>query len=195
MAIRYWGVPLSEDECQLLLSELSVPAFQGADAAQILKVVEKVVGVTTEPDLDSLETKLDDFITLGAVTTAPSPRTAVSFKQEFFHARGLGSLKSAFGPPRPIPQIVLYDDLMAAYNDESPGGHASLVKEVDFDTQFIYLIDPNAQKRRSPTYYTFEDFERGWKCYEQATIILYPASSYLTARSVTTTLSLGDRIE
>ena len=192
MAARYWGVQLSDSECGRILAELAVPAFRGPDAAQIVKAVEQVVGTSTEPSPTSLETKLEDFLESGTITT---PSTQISLRQDFFHARGIESLKPAFQVAKPIPQIVIYDDLMASYNVESPGGHASLVERLDFDAGFIYLIDPNAEKRKSPIYYTFDDFRRGWKSFEQATIILYPAGFYRTTRSITSSLALGDDVE
>jgi hypothetical protein len=194
MAIRYWGIEVSEQECGTILEKLSVPAFEGPDARQIVKAVEQVIGMATEIEPTALDTKLDDFISSGALTV-PATRTQESFSQEFFHARDLSSLRVAFRVSPHVPQIVIYDDVMASFHEESPGGHAALVHTLDFDTRFIYLVDPNAPARRgSPIYYTFDDFERGWRSFEQATVILYPSRLYKTVRSLVSMPNLGGSI-
>jgi len=136
-----------------------------------------------------------DFITTGSITTPPSSKTTTPLEQQFFHANGLEALKTAFGPTKPVPQIVIYDDVLAAYNDEGSGGHAAIVSELNFETGFIYLVDPNPQRRRTASYFNFDDFRRGWNVFDQATIVLYPATFYQTTRSVTTALGLGGTIE
>lgn len=191
MAIKYWGVEVSERECAAILDELPVPAFEGPNARQIVRAIERVIGMVTEIEPAALETKLDDFITTGTMTVSAAP-SQKPFRQDFFHAGDLSSLKGAFQVSSTVPQIVIYDDSMALYHEESPGGHAALVHTLDFETRFIYLVDPNAQARRgSPIYYTFDDFERGWKSFEQSTVILYPSHLYKTVRSVVSSSSLG----
>ena len=192
MAIRYWGTEISDSDCKRILDDVSVPAFEGPNPRQIVKVIEEVVGMSEEIEPSSLDTKLDDFITTGTLTSAPAAHDQKTFKVDFFHARGLNSLESAFRIDPHIPQIVIYDDVMASYHEESPGGHAALVHTLDFDTRFIYLIDPNAQARRgSPIYYTFDDFERGWKSFEQSTVIIYPTQILKSVRSSVSASNLG----
>ncbi len=190
MAVRYWGIEVSDDRCREILDGLSVPAFEGPDARQVVTAVQEVVGMTAESG--SLDTKLDEFITGGTLTTSPPTTTHKSLKQDFFHAKSIDSLKPAFLVKPAIPQIVIYDDVMASFHEESPGGHASLVHSIDFNTRFIYLVDPNAQARRSPMYYSFDDFERGWRSFDQAAIILYPPNLFHVTRSLTTAMHLGD---
>jgi hypothetical protein len=195
MALRYWGIDLSDEECERILGELQVPAFEGADAGQVVKAVEQVIGEASETDETSLEIKLDRFlIEEAAVTTAPpAVSSKVSVRQEFFHARGIDALRPAFMVSKPIPQLVIYDEVLATYHEESPGGHACIVQRLDFDAHFVYLIDPNVQARRTPTYYSFDDFERGWKAFENSTCIIYPSDLYRTVRSIVATSGLGVR--
>jgi hypothetical protein len=195
MAIKYWGTEISDTDCAKILDDLSVPAFEGPNPRQIVKAIEQVMGMSGEIEPAALDTKLDDFITTGTLTTVPTAREQRTFREDFFHARDLNSLKSTFQVEPQIPQIVIYDDVMASYHEESPGGHAALVHTLDLDTRFIYLIDPNAQARRgSPIYYTFDDFERGWKSFEQATVILYPTQLYKSVRSAVSASNLGGPI-
>jgi hypothetical protein len=86
---------------------------------------------------------------------------------------------------------VIYDEVMASSHEESPGGHACIVQRVDFDTHLVYLIDPNLLMRRTPTYLTFDDFERGWRSFEQLTFLIYPSQLYQTARTLVTSRGLG----
>ncbi len=192
MAARYWGVELSNDRCDDILAQMNVPVFKGPDASQIVEAVEEVVGIAREDVSTSRETRLDDFITSGSITTTPTGGSHISLKQDFFHASRIESLKACFQVSRPIPQIVIYDDILASANEESPGGHASILHSLNFDSELVYLIDPNLQARKTPIYYTFDDFSRGWKSFEQATILLYPAGLYQTVRSLTSTKGLGE---
>lgn len=192
MAIKYWGTEISDADCAKILDDLSVPAFEGPNPRQIVKTIEQVIGMSEEIDPSALDTKLDDFITTGTLTTIPAARGQKTFREDFFHARDLKSLKSSFQVTPHVPQIVIYDHVMASYHEESPGGHAALVHTLDFDTRFIYLVDPNAQARRgTPIYYTFDDFERGWKSFEQATVIIYPTQLLKSVRSAVNTSDLG----
>jgi hypothetical protein len=192
MAIRYWGVPLTDEECQDVLSRITVPAFTGADLRQVLDVVKQVLGeVSDRSDESGLQMRVDDFVATGALTMPSSAKTKIPLKQEFFHAKSISSLKEAFKPAKPIPQIVIYDDFMAEYNEEGSAGHASIVEELNFDTEFVYLIDPKAQKRKKASYLSFDDFEKGWKVFEQTAIILYPATFYRTIRNLTSALGMG----
>lgn len=186
MAVKYWGADVTADRCQEILDELAVPAFEGADGSQVVKAVESVLGEAAEGDEDSLETKLDRFFieqkpveTKGTSAIGPAP-----LREEFFHAEGIDALKAAFVPKKPIPQIVIYDEVMAASHEESPGGHACVVQRIDPDTQLVYLIDPNLLMRRTPTYLTFDDFERGWRSFEQLTFLIYPSQLYQTVRTL-----------
>ena len=190
MAVRYWDVEVSNDRCQEIIDHLPVPAFEGPDAKQVLKAVDEVIGVTAETEVAMLEPRIEDFIDSGSFTTLAPRRIQPSLKQDFFHAKSIEVLKACFHITPAIPQIVIYDDIMANYNEESPGGHASLVHSLDFQSRFVYLIDPNVQARRSPVYLSFDDFTRGWKSFEQATIVLYPTSLYKTVRSLTTMTGL-----
>lgn len=192
MAVKYWGIDISDEECQRVLSQLQVPAFEGSDAGQVLETVELVIGEATEVDSISLEIKLDRFFAQeGTVTTTSSSSVRVPLKQEFFHAKDIASLRSGFMVTKPIPQIVIYDEVLATFHEESAGGHACIVQRLDLETRFVYLIDPNAQARRTPMPYAFEDFERGWKSFEQSTCIIYPSDIYRTARSLVATARLG----
>jgi len=194
MAIKYWGTEVSEPDCDTILNGLSVPAFEGPNARQIVKSVEQVIGMSTEVEPRSLDATLDDFVSSEGVTV-PAAQSRGSFRQELFHARDLGSLRAAFKVSRQIPQIVIYDDDMASYHEQSPGGHAALVHTLDFGTRFIYLVDPNQQARRgSPIYYTFDDFERGWRPFVQSTVIIYPSQLYTTVRSIVSVPNLGGSI-
>jgi hypothetical protein len=192
MAVKYWGIELSVEESQRILNQLHVPAFEGADGGQVVKAVEQVIGEMTQLDESDLEIKLDRFLMEeGAVTSSPSRFDRMPIRQAFFHANGIESLKSAFAVSKPIPQIVIYDEVLATYHEESPGGHACIVQKVDFDARFVYLIDPNAQTRKSPTYFNFDDFERGWRSFEQATCLIYPSDLYQTVKSFVATSRLG----
>ncbi len=194
MAVKYWRIDLSNEDCHRILSQLAVPAFEGADAGQVVKAVEHVIGEATETNEDDLGVKLDRFFTdEGAVTKVPLTSPRAPIKQEFFHARRVDTLRAALSVSKAIPQIVIYDEVLATYHEESPGGHACIVQKLDFDANLVYLIDPNIQARRTPTYYTFDDFERGWRAFEQATCIIYPRDLYHTVRSVVATSVLGAR--
>jgi len=193
MAVKYWGVEVTGDRCHEILDKLAVPAFEGADGSQVVKAVESVLGEITEGDDDTLETKLDRFFIQQEplVTKGPSATGPIPIKQEFFHAPGIDALKPAFTPSKPIPQIVIYDEVMATSHEESPGGHACIVQKVDFENHLVYFVDPNLLMRRTPTYLTFDDFERGWRSFEQLTFIIYPSQLYQTVRSVVTSRGLG----
>jgi len=193
MAMKYWGVEITTDRCQEILDKLSVPAFEGADGSQVVKAVENVLGEVTEGDEDSLETKLDRFFIeqKPLETRGPSAAGPTPLKQEFFHAGGIDALKAAFVPKKPIPQIVIYDEVMAASHEESPGGHACVVQRIDPDTRLVYLIDPNLLMRRTPIYLSFDDFERGWRSFEQLTFLIYPSQLYQTVRALVTSRGLG----
>src|SRR6266540_1203270 len=58
MAIKYWGIELPESECQRILSEINVPAFQGANPSQVFSVVKQVVGATAEEEESARDTRL-----------------------------------------------------------------------------------------------------------------------------------------
>ncbi len=194
MAVRYWGVQLTDEECQDMLSRVNVPAFRGADLGQVLEVTKEILGETSGlSDESGLQMKVDDFVAKGTLTMPSSAKAKIPLKQELFHAKGIASLKEAFKPAKPIPQIVIYDDFMAEYNEEGSSGHASIVEELNFDTGFVYLIDPKAQKRKKASYLTFDDFEKGWKVFEQTTVMLYPASFYRTNRNVTSALGTSQK--
>jgi len=195
MAVKFWGIDLSEDECQRILAELQVPTFSGADGGQVVRAVERVLGEVTETDETSLEMKLDRFFAeTGAVAESQSTSPKIRLKQDFFHAASIDSLKPAFNVVRPIPQIVIYDEVLATYNEESPGGHACIVQKLDSTARFVYVIDPNVQARRKPTYYSFEDFERGWGAFDQSTCMIFPPDLYHTVRSAVGTSRLGARL-
>ena len=194
MAVRYWGVQLTDEECRDVLSRINVPAFRGADLGQVLEVIKEVIGETSDVSNESgLQMKVDDFVAKGALTTAPSVKAKIPLRQELFHAKGISSLREAFKLAKPIPQIVIYDDFMAEYNEEGSSGHATIIEELNLETKFVYLIDPKAQKRKTASYLSFDDFERGWKILEQTTIMIYPATFYRTNRNVTTALGIDQK--
>src|SRR5947209_17979894 len=76
MAARYWGIELSDMECQRILTDLAVPAFQGSDARQIIRAIQQTVGFTPDSD-PNLETRLDDFVNSGTFTVPPSKKTRI----------------------------------------------------------------------------------------------------------------------
>ena len=70
MAIKYWGIDVSEDECQRILGGLQVPAFQGADGGQVVKAAAPG-GLVTKMAYDGAGRPTVAYTTDGGGDAAP----------------------------------------------------------------------------------------------------------------------------
>jgi hypothetical protein len=85
----------------------------------------------------------------------------------------LNSLAPFFKTGPPIPQILVFNQLLMTHNINGPN-HAVLLHSIDFEKEKLFVIDSTKHQLKEPDIYDFRKFEKAWRDVQNLQIITYP---------------------
>jgi len=147
------------------LASESFNEYRGTSIRDIMRKIPREPSVTTEDAL-SKENEVEkgigfkgtQFLELVIRPNTPS---------------GLESLIPFFQTQPPIPQILVFDQLLMTHNMKG-NYHAVLLSSIDFEKEKLFVIDPTKVHLMEPDVYDFRLFQRAWRACENLQIITYP---------------------
>ena len=86
---------------------------------------------------------------------------------------GLESLVPFFQTRPPIPQILVFDQLLMTHNITG-NYHAVLLYSLDFEKEKLFVIDPTKVHLLEPYVYDFRLFQKAWRERQNLQIVTYP---------------------
>jgi hypothetical protein len=87
--------------------------------------------------------------------------------------KDLHSLAPFFRTGPPIPQILVFNQLLMTHNMDGPN-HAVILYSIDYEKEKLFVIDSTKHKLKEPDVYDFRKFEKAWKVVQNLQIITYP---------------------
>ena len=167
MSARYWksfypeiNLPTDLKEWQEFASE-SFVLYRGTSIRDMMR--KKPIGIsepieTAIPEKENIIDKPIQFTELVIKPHTPN---------------GFESLVPFFQTRPPIPQILIFDQLLMTHNI-SGTYHAILLHSIDFEKEKLFVIDPVKHKLLEPYVYDFNRFRQAWKERQNLQIITYP---------------------
>jgi hypothetical protein len=87
--------------------------------------------------------------------------------------KDLNSLAPFFQTGPPIPQILVFNQLLMTHNIDGPN-HAVILHSIDFEKEKLFVIDSTKHQLKEPDIYDFRKFEKAWRDVQNLQIITYP---------------------
>ena len=167
MSARYWksfypelSLPTDLEEWQEFASE-SFVLFRGTSIRDMIRKTPTEIPEPTEIAIPEKEEITDKPIQFSELVI--KPHTPIGFN----------SLAPFFQTRPPIPQILVFDQLLMTHNI-SGTYHAILLHSIDFEKEKLFVIDPAKRHLLEPYVYDFNLFQKAWKECQNLQIVTYP---------------------
>jgi len=171
MSARYWqsfypelNLPTDLKVWEEFASE-SFLEYRGASIRDMMRRMPKGTTEAKEAILSKEDVEIEKIISkqiqfLELVVKANTPS-------------GLESLLPFFQTRPPIPQILVFDQLLMTHNIRS-NFHAVILYSLDFEKEKLFVIDPTKVHLLEPDVYDFRLFRKAWRECQNLQIITYP---------------------
>ena len=176
MSARYWKsffpeLNLPTDlEVWKKFADKSFLEYRGTSIHDMMRKAPIAIPLETEATLPE---DVGEKETIGPKPTEAHPTQFLDLVVKINALNGLESVVPFFQTRPPLPQVLVFDQLLMTHNIRG-NYHAVILHSVDFEKEKLFVIDPTKLHLLEPDVYDFRLFQKAWRECQNLQIVTYP---------------------